>query len=190
MHPSAAAVLLATVLTMTACSGDAEQPDAGPSLPPVDVCEQVGAEEVPAECIPDADATRLRPTGPPPSGGSAAYSPLRLEPLPGELARADNNEDASRTTATLQVTVPKGARLGIVGACEGRTTFVVTTEPQSKAAFEFDCGFEGAATELGVEDPDPAAQDTRYTVVITVPAPARWAAVAYATTEPVANPVG
>ena len=181
-------LLLSSALLLAACSSDEPTPDAGPALPSADVCEQVGATEVPAECLPDGNVGRRTPTAPPPPGVTSAFPPLQVEPIDGELARADNNTEADRTTQTLTVTVRKGNRLGIQAACEGFSTFVAATTPESEAAFEFDCGFEGDPTELGVETSTPVEADTTFTVTVGAPAPARWAAVVYETDEPLVDP--
>lgn len=165
------ATVLACVLLLAACSSEAPRAQQ-PPLPSADPCVDLTADRVPAQCLPDTG--RPRPSGPPPSAGSAAFAPLTVDARPGELARGGNDVEVGRTSRTFRVTVRRGSRLRITAACEGRTTVTVTTVPDSGAAFAFDCGFQGAPVELGVEDPTPVAADTSYVVTAGAPAPARW----------------
>lgn len=187
MRRAPVSLVLASTLLLAACSAGDAVPDGGPALPPADVCDEVGATEVPVECIPDAEGGRPLPSTSPPPGGSGAFPALQIESIEGELARADNNDDPRREMQTLTVTVPRGSRLGVQAACEGYSTVIVTTDPDSQAAFEFDCGFEGQPAEIGVETSEPVMTDTIFRITVDVPAPARWAAVAYATDEPLIN---
>ncbi|MCW2620999.1 MAG: hypothetical protein JWL64_601 [Frankiales bacterium] len=156
-----AVMLLAVVLLLAGCTSDAGAPAASSPGPGV--------------AVPPAPTPRTVP-----DEGSAAYDGLVVGAVPGELARAGNDTDVSLTTATLTVTVPAGQRLGSRLACEGLTQASVHTDPESGAGSEFACGRDGSPSEL-VAEADPVAVPTTYAVLVSVPEPARWSAVLYAT---------
>lgn len=184
MKPTIFVVPLLVVVSLSACSSG------GTTSGPTAVTRPTGcppneAPEIRPECVEDSqdfDAVAT-PTGAAPSG-SDAIAPVTLAKQPGDLALGGNEKDPAKTTQTFTVTVPAGSRLRTTAACEGRNQIAVTVSPQSAAAQEFTCGFEGAPAELTVEDSMPVRSPTTFTVTVTAKPPSRWFVAIGATDAP------
>lgn len=178
------ALLLALSLALPACTSQDARREAAPASPSADPCASAEPAELPASCV-DGDApfdTVASPTGSAPSS-SAAIPAVTLPASPGDLASGGNDRDAAKTEEVFTVRVPAGQRLVTTAACEGRSKIQVVIVPASAAAQEFACG-DGVVSELTVEDSEPVAAATSFTIRVTAPAPSRWAVAVGATDEP------
>lgn len=139
-----------------------------------DVAARSTATPTPSECETALSCATATPPGTPPPEGSAFWDALTIEALPGQLKAVGNDVDVARTSAAFRVTVHAGHRLGVQAVCEGRTAVVVQTVPDTAAAVDLTCGFDGKPAEVGAVDPTAVSAATTYQVSVSAPAPARW----------------
>ncbi|MCW2778481.1 MAG: hypothetical protein JWN17_2206 [Frankiales bacterium] len=182
-----ALVLAACALSLTACTGSSKD-EAGPTAAPARPSDCPTAEsstQVPADCVEDSkDFDYVATPTAKPTGSSADLASVVLPEDPQDLARGGNDTDPTKKTQTFKVVVPAGSRLRTTAACEGADKIVLTTVPDSAAAQEFTCGFEGTPAELTVEDSVPVKTATTFTVTVTTTPPSRWYVAVGATSAP------
>lgn len=169
-------LLIALPLLVTGCSSgpSTDEPTTLPTIGPSG-CPTGAATEIPTECVPN------QPSDGPPTipydnypKTSAAIEAVTIDAAPGDLARGGNDADPTLTTRTFNVTVPAGARLQIVAACNGAAFLDVTSVPKSKVETTISCFDPGGVSQLGVGDDVFQKSPTSFAVTITVKAPSRW----------------
>ncbi len=180
-------LLVALPLLLTGCSNGGGSP--GPSsLPTVGEngsCPPAGATAIPSDCV-----TAQPPDGPPPipfdkfPKTSAAIPAVTIDAAPGDLARGGNDADPTLTTRTFNVTVPAGARLQVVAACNGAAFLDITTVPKTKVdGTTISCFDPGGVSQLGIGDDVVQKSPASFAVTVTVKAPSRWYLAVGSTTE-------
>lgn len=182
---TASALLLAVALCACSSEPEAESSPLASESPAVD-CATDGTTDLPVECVPgdrgfDASPAPVDTSGAPAS--SADIPAVALPRDPEDLALGGNADDPSRTTQTLTVTVPAGARLSATTACRGFVELELTTVPVSKVESVLPCG-QDEAIELTVLDPVLLEAPVTYEVTVTAPAPSRWSVALGAVTRP------
>lgn len=185
-HHRSAALLATPLLAALAACSSGSTPHAAPTSSG-EPCSGLAN----ATAIPDACAPSVGPSADPSSTIKATTDlpPVTLAPDKGQLAAGGNDKDPSLASSTFSVTVPVGTALKIHAACLGANHIVITTQPRTKAESEFNCGFHGVASEVGVTDDTVAKAPTQYVVTVKTTAPARWYVNVIGTTDLAASPI-